>query len=230
MVLAMHPARMATLTGWPQPRNPFALAIAIAMHAAAAAGFAQLDGIDTREPPKTRIVVSLIAPAAPATHPPVTPPKPLPARRDFAPPQVPVQTIAQPPMAPAAAATPAATAVAPPKIPRAQAASAANNTASTPQSVAVAPPRYEADYLRNPAPPYPSLARRMGEQGRVVLRVLVTAAGDPEKVELRTGSGSPRLDQSALDTVRRWKFVPARQGDQPVAAWVQIPIVFFLES
>ena len=68
----------------------------------------------------------------------------------------------------------------------------------------------------------------MGEQGRVILRVLVSSDGVPEKVELRTSSGSARLDESALDTVKRWKFVPARQGDQPVAAWVLVPISFSL--
>jgi protein TonB len=70
----------------------------------------------------------------------------------------------------------------------------------------------------------------MGEQGRVVLRVLVNADGRPEQVELRGSSGSPRLDGAALETVRRWKFVPARQGERPVAAWVLVPISFRLEG
>jgi len=47
---------------------------------------------------------------------------------------------------------------------------------------------------------------------------------------LKTSSGSPRLDQAALDTVKRWRFVPARQGDQSVAAWVVVPISFSLEG
>jgi protein TonB len=70
----------------------------------------------------------------------------------------------------------------------------------------------------------------MGEAGRVVLRVLVTAAGTPERVELRTSSGSQRLDGVALETVQRWKFIPARQGDTPVSAWVLVPILFTLEG
>jgi len=70
----------------------------------------------------------------------------------------------------------------------------------------------------------------MGEQGRVVLRVLVSAAGLPEKVELKSSSGSPRLDESALQTVRLWKFVPARQGTEPVSAWVLVPISFVLKG
>jgi periplasmic protein TonB len=97
-------------------------------------------------------------------------------------------------------------------------------------SAAVAPPSFNADYLSNPAPPYPALSRRMGEEGRVVVRVLVSTEGHAERIELRTSSGHPRLDDVALDTVRKWKFVPAKQGDQPVAAWVLVPISFSLKG
>lgn len=87
-------------------------------------------------------------------------------------------------------------------------------------------PRFNADYLQNPAPAYPSLSKRLGEQGRVVLRVMVEANGLPSKVEVRTTSGFPRLDQAALEAVRNWKFVPARRGDETVAAAVNVPIDF----
>jgi protein TonB len=40
----------------------------------------------------------------------------------------------------------------------------------------------------------------------------------------------PRLDDSALATVRRWKFVPARLGHEAVAAWVLVPIAFTLKD
>jgi len=93
----------------------------------------------------------------------------------------------------------------------------------------IVPPNFNAAYLDNPAPDYPPLARRNREQGRVVLRVLVTAGGGADTVELRTSSGSARLDQAAIDTVKRWRFVPARQGEQAVAAWVLVPIAFSLE-
>ena len=64
----------------------------------------------------------------------------------------------------------------------------------------------------------------------MLLRVLVNAAGGADTVEVRTSSGSPRLDHAALDTVKRWRFVPARQGDAAVAAWVLVPINFTLEN
>jgi protein TonB len=89
---------------------------------------------------------------------------------------------------------------------------------------------FDADYLRNPKPPYPSLSRRMREEGRVVLRVLVTAEGAAGDVEVRASSGSARLDESALRTVRQWKFIPARRGHAPVQSWVLVPVIFKLES
>lgn len=90
--------------------------------------------------------------------------------------------------------------------------------------------RFDADYLQNPAPAYPAMSRRLGEEGRVLLRVHVDASGRPTQIEVKTSSGSPRLDQSALDAVARWKFIPARRGDEAIAAWVQVPIVFNLKS
>ena len=91
-------------------------------------------------------------------------------------------------------------------------------------------PIFNADYLDNPAPLYPALSRRQGEQGRVILRVLVNAVGSADEVQVRTSSGFPRLDESARDTVRRWRVVSARRGAEPVAAWVLIPITFRLEG
>lgn len=92
------------------------------------------------------------------------------------------------------------------------------------------PPRFEADYLDNPKPPYPPLSRRMGEQGRVVLRVHVGADGSASEILLHIASGFSRLDQSALVTVRRWKFVPAQHGAEAVAAWVLVPVAFTLKE
>jgi len=73
-------------------------------------------------------------------------------------------------------------------------------------------------------------ARRRGEQGTVVLKVLVTAEGLAGSVSVQSSSGSSALDQAALEAVRNWKFVPARQGTQPVEGWHFVPIVFKLES
>lgn len=90
--------------------------------------------------------------------------------------------------------------------------------------------RFDADYLKNPAPPYPPLSRRMGEEGKVVLRVSVTPQGTADSVEIRTSSGSQRLDEAAQKTVRNWKFIPAKRGETAVQSWVLVPIIFKLEQ
>lgn len=91
-------------------------------------------------------------------------------------------------------------------------------------------PSFNAAYLRNPPPLYPLVARRNGEQGTVTLKVRVTREGIAASVAVEKTSGSFHLDNAALETVRTWRFVPARQGTQPVEAWVLVPIVFRLET
>lgn len=95
---------------------------------------------------------------------------------------------------------------------------------------AVSQPRFDADYLNNPAPPYPPLSRRMGEEGKVVLRVSVNPQRAADSVEVKTSSGSTRLDEAAVNTVKRWKFIPAKRGDSPIQSWVLVPIIFKLEQ
>jgi protein TonB len=70
----------------------------------------------------------------------------------------------------------------------------------------------------------------MHEQGKVLIRVLVSVDGMPERIELKASSGYARLDQAALETIRGWKFVPARQGNDKVAAWVVVPVTFSLDG
>ncbi|MDB5750902.1 MAG: tonB, partial [Ramlibacter sp.] len=97
-----------------------------------------------------------------------------------------------------------------------------------------APPRIElpsssADYLHNPQPPYPAMSKRLGEQGQVMLRVLIAADGAADKVEVRRSSGYERLDSVAVDTVRRWRFVPGKRNGVAEAMWFNVPINFVLE-
>lgn len=95
---------------------------------------------------------------------------------------------------------------------------------------AVTSPALNAAYLRNPPPRYPQAARRNGDEGTVLLRVLVNPEGAPVQVELDRSSGSSPLDSAAVDAVRHWRFVPARRGTQNVEGWVRVPIVFRLEG
>ncbi|GIK23615.1 MAG: hypothetical protein BroJett005_30290 [Ignavibacteriota bacterium] len=165
------------------------------------------------------LTVSLVKPAEETKpQPDVTPPRLQPVKPRPAPPQPPVQlAVPEASPAPSPVVVPPAPAPVPP-------------VAAPPAFVQATQPRFDADYFDNPKPPYPPLSRRMGEQGRVVLRVHVTPDGAAGEVLLATSSGSPRLDESALATVRRWKFVPARRGTDAVAAWVLIPIAFTLKE
>ena len=79
------------------------------------------------------------------------------------------------------------------------------------------PPRADMAYLNNPPPAYPTVSKRAGEQGRVMLRVRVDAKGTVEEIEVQATSGFPRLDEAARDAVRRWRFMPAKLGDRAVA-------------
>lgn len=170
-----------------------------------------------------------IAPAPPAPAKPTAAVPTTPQRQPLRP-QPPTPLLAAAPgPAPAAAPQPEAASVS------ATAEGAPTAAASPDSHAAAAPPaiqpaRFDAAYLDNPRPVYPLLARRMGEQGRVLLRVSVDAHGKPLDVQLHASSGSPRLDQAAAEAVRRWRFVPARHGNEAVAAAVIVPIDFSLKE
>jgi protein TonB len=103
---------------------------------------------------------------------------------------------------------------------------------ATPPSPIVldAEPDYRADYLNNPRPPYPMAARRMGYHGKVVLNVEVLAEGKAGEVKLHQSCGYDILDNAAVQTVKTWRFSPARRFGQPVTQWFLIPIKFSLED
>ncbi len=120
---------------------------------------------------------------------------------------------------PAPAATPAPVAVA--EAPAAPAAA--------PAPPAVQLPSSNADYLQNPKPAYPPLSKRLGEQGKVIVRVLIGADGTPRKAEIRQSSGFDRLDQAALNTVLKWRYVPGKRAGVAEEMWFNVPINFVLE-
>lgn len=116
------------------------------------------------------------------------------------------------------------------------AAEAVPSVAQSPAAVVAAPavidtqPDYKASYLNNPPPSYPAIARRNGVQGRVVLNVEVLANGSSGKVTVQSSSGYAMLDNAALQTVKTWRFVPARHGGLVVDKWFLIPIQFSLKD
>ena len=94
----------------------------------------------------------------------------------------------------------------------------------------IEPPRFGVAYLNNPTPEYPSLSRRQGEEGRVLMKVLVSAEGAAEDVQIEASSGSERLDNAAVTAVKRWRFIPAKKNNQPLSAYVLVPMKFSLDN
>ncbi len=101
---------------------------------------------------------------------------------------------------------------------------------ATPSVMAVQPARFTGPGLANPGPEYPRSARRRGDEGTVVLRVTVSAAGLPQQIQIRSSSGFQTLDQAAIDAVEGWRFIAARRGDVAVPATIDVPIAFRLTA
>lgn len=97
-----------------------------------------------------------------------------------------------------------------------------------PAPAPVTPASANAAYLKNPAPEYPQMAQRRGWEGTVQLRVQVLPSGKPGQIEIQKSSGRAALDDAALAAVKRWSFVPAKQGDVAQVGWVSVPIDFKL--
>lgn len=89
-------------------------------------------------------------------------------------------------------------------------------------------PRIDAAFANNPKPPYPAVSRRMGEEGMVILSVHILATGQVAEIRLKKSSGYPRLDNAAMSTVKKWRYLPARQGNTPIPFWHTQAIRFSL--
>ncbi|BAN48744.1 energy transducer TonB [Metapseudomonas resinovorans] len=167
------------------------------------------------EPPPPQPVPPVVEPPPPvveelAVKPPPKPiPKPKPKPQPPKPVPKPAPEAVQPTPAPPQAATPPA----PP---------------APPAPAPVTPPSANAGYLKNPAPDYPSFAQRRGWEGTVLLRVHVLASGLPSEIQVQKSSRRESLDEAAIRAVKRWTFVPAKQGEVARDGWVSVPIDFKL--
>jgi protein TonB len=166
-----------------------------------------------------------IAAPPPSPSPPVRP-QPNPPRPTPAPTPRPVIAIpAEASPGPATFSVPAPVAAPAPTMASAAPASVAGNAPA-----AVTAARFDAAYLQNPRPTYPPISRRLGEEGKVLLKVRVTAEGTAATVDLEKTSGFERLDAAARDAVARWRFVPAKRGNEAIEAAVIVPMVFRLDD
>lgn len=104
-----------------------------------------------------------------------------------------------------------------------------HNALAAPRNDTYVPADSNAAYLNNARPEYPLQARQRNWQGTVLLRVYVGADGHVLQVVVQRSSEHEVLDESALEAVKDWRFVPAKRGEIAEASWVSVPIVFKLE-
>lgn len=245
------PSRAAAPPVWLSKRNGMVAAGVICIHALGLAWLG-LYASTVASPPRPHVVqAQLITPMA-QPEAPASPPTRVPQNKPKLSP-IPQQTVQRPapleptpaPPAPHPIAAPAAIDPQPaisepaPTVSAVAANEANPHHEATPSvsarpSAPPAPPRIElpsanAAYLNNPPPAYPALSRRLGEQGRVVLRVRIEPDGTASAAEIRSSSGYERLDRAALDAVLRWRYVPGKRNGVPEAMWFLIPVQFVLE-
>ncbi len=220
------------------PRQTGAVIAGIAaLHVAAGWALLQVQAVRDAVLTVAPIFVDFISPPAPPlpAPPPVRPPAPPPLRRAEPPPLIAA--------APAPAAAPAAFEVPPPPAepPAPQPAPAAPPAPPAPPMPAPAPvpapapaPRFispsAVQYLVAPRPEYPRASRRLGESGRVVLRVFIDEAGLPRTVQVQQSSGFERLDEAAIQAAHKARFKPPTDNGKPTSGWALIPSTFDLEK
>ena len=88
--------------------------------------------------------------------------------------------------------------------------------------------KYKIGTIQNPHPEYPMIARKKGWQGRLLLNVRVSENGDVISVKVLKTSGFKVLDKTSVETIKIWKFIPARIGGKNVEDYLNIPVSFKL--
>jgi len=174
--------------------------------------------------PKPAVAPPPPAPPPPEKKPPPKKPQPKPVPKKAppivqkAPEYAPVEPVSEPqptPVTDTASSTPVTT-------------TTTSTTATNAEQFTEA--NFRANYAHNPKPEYPMIAKSRGWQGKVMLRVQVSAEGLSDTVAVEISSGHEMLDESAVDAVKKWKFIPAKRGETPVASSVIVPIIFTLRE
>ena len=89
-------------------------------------------------------------------------------------------------------------------------------------------PSSDAQFLNNPTPPYPALSKRMGEQGKVIIRAFIGVDGVAQQAQIKQSSGYDRLDQTSLATALKWRYVPGKRAGVAEAMWFDVPFNWVL--
>ena len=222
-----------------------ALAISVALHAALALGLAAwiggANGIELATLDLSAVEVSFaeeVQETAPTVSMPSRPPSAeAPRPEDREPPQDPIPS--PPPTPPDPSATPIPEPV-PEKPPvfeelppetRENMGTVPEDAGTVPESAAPRQAKVDAPAKPKKAirPDYPKGARQRGEEGDVVLEIVISAQGKVEGARIVASCGYPELDAAAERAVRRAQFVPAKSGDAPVSSTARIVIAFKLK-
>lgn len=200
----------------PGTKRGLGLGAVIILHGLLIWAFASGLGTKALEVIKEPLKVALIQDSAPklAEPPPPPPVIPPPPKAFVPPPEIKLTPVKAPP----------------PK--------AITNVQQTVKEVPEAPPAPPkktapvADLSRgNTKPPYPTASIRRGEEGTVMLKLLVEADGDVSDGEIETSSGSKRLDRAALlHAVKKWHFSPTIENGVAVASYRLVPVTFRLSD
>jgi protein TonB len=78
-------------------------------------------------------------------------------------------------------------------------------------------------------PEYPTPALKAGTEGLVMVQAYIGSKGTAERVEIKTSSGDPELDQAAIKAVSQWRFAPAAQGGTALNSWFEVPVRFSIK-
>jgi periplasmic protein TonB len=202
--------------------------------------FISLDlGLDVKNDPsenEVRVMANLVAPPTPPAPPASTPPTPQPKQ------EAKPKTKAKPEPK---AKTPEPSSTPPPDTSQAKAAEAAKAAESQMPNAAVAPASSQGTsgtpiqtdigklivvYQPDADPYYPSFSKRAGEQGEVVVRLIIDETGVVEEAVLLRSSGFARLDRAAEQIGRRYRFKPYSVNGNPARISTNLLIKFNLKN
>lgn len=229
------------------PPQRWALAgLAVAAHVVA--GVQLLSWRDAPVPPEPASVPLMVSMIAPQSSPPQAalsaPPAPVvaPAR-----PAVPLPTVlsSKAPTSNALAAPPDVPKPTPevdvmsvatplPSVPAPAAATVPDAPPVPPAPAAPLPPKQitasAVRYLVPPQQVYPETSRRLGESGKVGLKVRVDEHGKAVEVHVTQSSGFSRLDQAAVSALKAARFQPYLENGVARSVWAPATITYDLQD
>ena len=202
--------------------------------------FVSLDrGLDVRNDPsenEVRVMANLVAPPTPPAPPTSTPPMPQPKQeakpKTQAKPEPKAKTpdpSIPPPIDASQAKAAEAAKAAESQMPNAAVAPASSQgTAGTPIQTDIG--KLVVVYQPDADPYYPSFSKRAGEQGEVVVRLIIDETGVVEEAVLLRSSGFARLDRAAEQIGRRYRFKPYTVNGTPARISTNLLIKFNLKN